>query len=91
MAIEFFFVAKQIEIYNVPQCSHAIFPGALFSLEIISREIGNWEFHDAQFKACDFGGDFGFKAKAFAFKNDVLNDFALEEFVTGFHVGEVKA
>ena len=75
----------------MPKCRHAIFPGDLFSLEIIAREIGNWELHHAQFEAGDFGGDFGFKAKAFAFKNDVLNDFALEEFVTGFHVGEVKA
>ena len=52
--------------------------------------VGDGDFVDAGAGAGDLGDDLGFDAKAVFLERYGLDEFAFENFVAGFHVGEVE-
>ena len=49
--------SEKVEGYDVAQRGDTIFPRDLFSLEIISRKVPDWNLDDLKFKTGDLGGD----------------------------------
>ena len=63
---------------------------ALDTFGVGAAVVGDGDFVDACAGAGDLGDDLGLDAEAVFFEGDGLDQFAFENFVAGFHVGEVE-
>ena len=68
----------------------AVFAGDFFTFVVGAAGVGDADFIDAPAGSGDFGGHFGFDAETLAFNINLIDHFAAEDFVAGFHVGEVE-
>src|SRR5690606_11610058 len=82
---------QKIEVQNMADGGNAVFPGNLFALQIIAREIGNRQLEDAQLQLRDLGGDLRLKAEPLRLQVDIGDHVAAKEFVAGLHVGQIHA
>ena len=82
--------AQEAVFEDAAEGADAVFPADFFAFGVGAAMVGDGDFVDAGAGAGDLGDDLGFDAEAVFLEGYGLDEFAFENFVAGFHVGEVE-